>query len=330
MKDSLLGIDIGANEIKLVVLEKGSLVETIRERLPRDLMQNGRITSFDALGEFINGVCKENKLNQKRCALLLPEHLTYVRHVTMPMMKEAHLRLNLPYEFHDFIQDDKDKYVFDFAVLEKHPAEDGNEVLELTAAAAKKEVIENYTSALRVAGKKLVCVKPVAMTLADLLPLPETTEAGEEYCFINLGYSSTNVYIFRGRDLLATKVIEYGLHMLDQVIAEEKGVDIQIASSYKESNFENVLELESCRNLYHAIAVEVMRVVNFYRFNHPESTLADAYVCGGGANIKALTNAISEQTELTLLSPALLLWEDVMMDDDEAAMFICALGTAIE
>ncbi len=330
MTSSIIGIDIGTNEIKLVVLEKGRMTEAVRERLPRDLVQNGQITSFDALGEFIGTVCKEHKLSPKKCALLLPNALNYVRHITMPMMKESHLRLNLPYEFHDFIQDDKDKYVFDFAVLGTRTTEDGGEVLELMAAAAKKEVIANYTSALRMAGKKLVMVKPAVMALADLLPIPEEGEEGQEYCFINLGHSSTRVHIFCGRDLVATKVIEYGLQMLDQVVAEEKGVDIYIASTYKESNYENVLEAESCQNLYHAIAVEIMRAINFYRFNHPESRLSDAYLCGGGAKIKSLADIIAEQTELTLLSPALLLEDYAMLNDGDAALFACALGTAME
>ncbi len=35
----------------------------------------------------------------------------------LPLMTEEQLRLNLPYEFHDYIGDEMDKYVFDYAMI---------------------------------------------------------------------------------------------------------------------------------------------------------------------------------------------------------------------
>ena len=36
----------------------------------------------------------------------------------MPLMTEEQLRLNLPYEFHDYIGGEMDKYVFDYAMIQ--------------------------------------------------------------------------------------------------------------------------------------------------------------------------------------------------------------------
>ena len=35
----------------------------------------------------------------------------------LPLMTEEQLRLNLPYEFHDYIGNEMDKYVFDYAMI---------------------------------------------------------------------------------------------------------------------------------------------------------------------------------------------------------------------
>lgn len=324
---SMIGIDIGAQSVKLAVLEKGKIKEIVRETMPRDLMQNGQVTSFDALGDFLGTVFREHKLRPKKCALVLPEAYSLVRHITLPMMKESHLRMNLPYEFHDFIQNDKAKYVFDYAVLGVPVDEDGNERLELMAAAARREIIAQYDRAIKVGKKKLVSVQPASMTLANLIPdAPDGTV--QEYCFIDLGHRATMVYIFRGRQLEATKTIEYGLNMLDQLISEQAGVDIHVAASYKESNYDHILDSEECQNFYYTIAVEVMRAINFYRFNNPDSTLTNAYMLGGGADLKPLVQSIQEQTDLTFLSPAMLLGDGETLTDGDLASFAYAIGAA--
>ena len=46
-------------------------------------------------------------------------------------------------------------------------------------------------------------------------------------------------------------------------------------------------------NAFNNIAVELLRALNFYRFSNPESELADIWLCGGGAAIGALTEAIA-------------------------------------
>lgn len=326
MASSLIGVDIGTRELKLAVVENGKITALEREHIPVDLISNGQITSFDALGEYIGAVCKERKLNVKKCSVLLPDSQCFVRYITTPMMKEQHLRINLPFEFHDFIQDDKDKYYFDFAVLSPKNGESDGNTLELMAAATKKGAYWKLWLCHENGGKKLAVAMPNTIGYSNLIPA--VGAENQEYCFIDLGHTSTRINIFQGRRLVATKIIEYGMEMLDNIIAEIKNVDIHIACSYKESNYENVLESEQCINLYNAIAIEVMRAINFYRFNNPESHLEDAYLCGGGAYIKPLAEAIAQNTELTLLSPALLMGNN-KLTDAEATGFAGAIGAAM-
>ena len=74
--------------------------------------------------------------------------------------------MNLPYEFHDFVQGDKDQYFYDYAVVavgEGRKGEDGKEeppTLDLLAAATRKETIAAYRRMLRLAGMKLVRAVP--------------------------------------------------------------------------------------------------------------------------------------------------------------------------
>ena len=49
-----------------------------------------------------------------------------MRRFEMPLMTEEQLRLNLPYEFHDYIGDEMDKYVFDYAMIQTKREDDGS------------------------------------------------------------------------------------------------------------------------------------------------------------------------------------------------------------
>ncbi len=332
MASSFVGIDIGSSQLKLAVTNKGQITALIRDALPEDLVQNGHITSFDAMSEYLRDVFKKNRIDGRKCAVLLPDELVFVRPITMPYMKPEQLKVNLPYEFHDFIADDKNKYVYDYAFLEMREMSEGSREMELIAAAAQKSVIDDYKTLLKRAGLKLATAIPYVMSYSNIINSLESRKTAvedngipTEYCFIDLGHVNSRINIFSGRRLVATKIIEYGLNMLDAAIAEGENVDIHIAKMWKENNHNNVLERENCVNVYNAIAIEIMRAVNFYRFNNQESLLSDAYVCGGGEKIESLLMAIRENTDLTIL-PVNTLLQCPEKFGEEAGMFCCAIG----
>ena len=55
---------------------------------------------------------------------------------------------------------------------------------------------------------------------------------------------------------------------------------------------------EECENAYSSIAMELMRVLNFYRYSNRDSNIGDVWLCGGGAVIEPLREAIGEALDL--------------------------------
>ena len=72
-------------------------------------------------------------------------------------------------------------------------------------------------------------------------------------------------------------------------------------------NHENALEMETCRGIYRAIAVEIMRAVNFYGYSNPASALQTAWLVGGGARNAPLVEQLRQTVSLTLLPAGELL-----------------------
>ncbi|MBQ1411304.1 MAG: pilus assembly protein PilM [Oscillospiraceae bacterium] len=176
--------------------------------------------------------------------------------------------------------------------------EDG---MHLMAAAVPRAVIEDARNMFHKAGMTLVKAAPAVCSFIPLIRSAEEAsgESGE-YCLLDLGYKSIRMYMFRGDRYIVTRELETGLSFLDEVIAEAYGVDAHLAHTYLLTNYDECQSKEYCQNAYNNIAVELMRALNFYRFSNQDSQLSDVWLCGGGAMIAPLRDAITETLDLQI------------------------------
>ena len=330
MANTYTGIDIGSGDIKFAVCSGGSIRRMWSYPLPANLMREGVIVSPEAMSSVIREAAKAGHINVRNCAVSLPGAVSFFRRFTVPAMTTDQLRLNLPYEFNDFIAQEKDKYFYDYAVAGVVKNEDGSpKELDLMAAAAPKETIASYTSMLRRAGFRLRMVMPEEFAYANILREYEKGNPGKrEYCILDLGNAATRVHMFTGPNYETTRIIEYGGATIDSAIAEFCNVDAHVARLYKLANHNDVLNLATCRGVYQSIAVEVLRAINFYNFNNPNSNLTDVYLCGGGALIAPLTETIRSTLDHKLHSVAELMPE-AEREDAELVRYPVAVGVTL-
>lgn len=313
-KKTILGIDIGYDQLKLALVAGGEVISTVSAAMPENLMIEGRITSRETMSELIRTTMKDNKLKANYAAVVLPNEAVYVKNVSMPQMTVDQLVYNLPFEFNDYITGEIRDYVFDYAVLEteeeevqeEFPGVQGGETagkkMSLMAVGAQRSVLEDAQAILRKAGLRMKIAAPALCTYISLIRAGKDRlyQTADEFGILDLGYEAIRLYMFRGDRHVATRVLENGLSTLDDVIADAFGVDVHLAHTYLMSNYENCLEREECLSAYENIAVELMRAMNFYRFSNPDSTLSDLWLCGGGAVIRPLTDAIGEMLDMEL------------------------------
>lgn len=332
MKRSCVGIDIGTCEIKMAVCGGGRIQRTVTEELPDHLVKEGRIVSPQAMSDFIKNAARKNKIKTKNCGVILPSSIAFVRSMTLPAMAREHLELNLSYEFRDFITQEKDKYFYDYAVLGKEEDEAGKpKNFELIGAATLKENIKNYTDLFRRSGFKLVTAIPEELAYMNLINQaarrkgPAVLE--QEYGFVDLGHTAARLHFFKGNKHQANRVIDYGMSLLDLAIAEEHHVDEHIARFYKHANHKQEQESEGCQRIYESITLELMRAINFYRFNSPDNRLEGIYLCGGGSKVAPLVAQITRElpTDVHVITD-LLLPEETRLTDVELCQAAIGVG----
>ena len=348
------GIDIGSERLKMAVCGDQGVVSVAIEEVPESLVKDGRVTSFETMAEVIRDAARKNKINAKDCALALHSRDVFTRRITVPAMTEEELGLNLPFEFRDYIADDKDKYSFDYAVLGMQRDAAGNPVeMDILAAAAPTETIEAYRTMLRRAGFNLKMAAPDIMAYANIIAAfekrqppasmpaagatlpngadtpvldaaggsaaagitgsgpasalpngataPQMPAASRDYCFLDVGYDSTTVYLFPQGKYEVARIVEFGVGLLASAVADYFSVDESLARTYLSTDYEGAQRIQPCLDLYERLGVEAARIVSFFNFNYPESQLNVLHYCGNGSGIAPLIDALREHVSVDLV-----------------------------
>ena len=328
MAKSCLGIDIGKDQLKLVLMKGETIQKAVSVQMPEGLLKEGRIVSVETTGELIRKTMRENKIRCKEAAVVVSSGICFLRNVTMPEMTADQLVYNLPYEFRDYITDELKKYVFDYSwgsaeelpkakKPKKQPkkkkgeekpdekAEDSEErrgEMELLAAAAPLEAIDDLRLMARKAGLKLTFAAPEVSACENLLhyKLKEESDKDKEYGILDLGSTSSRLLIFKGDRHQVTRIIERGMEQVEELLADSLHIDIHLAHTWLLTNHEDCVNSEVCQDAFSQISVELMRALNFYQFSNPDSRLEDIYICGGGASIESMRESLKENLDVTI------------------------------
>jgi len=327
MSKKIIGVDLGASEVKFAVLDGSTVEKTVHVQTPENLIRNGLPVSPEAMAVFLKETASKFGLRGKNWALSLSPSQSFTRCVTVPRMNAEQLGLNLPYEFRDYITQGKEKYQFDYAVLEYRQGEDGaGDEMDLMACAALKSVLTLLQATFRQAGMRLKIIVPEEFAYRNLIrqALPE---GNEPVCLVDLGHSSTRIHIFKGERFEVTRIIDLGGAYQDNVIAELLGADPFSARTRKQANQEGILESEACLEFYRSIALEIMRAINFYNYDS-QAALERIYVMGGGVLNKYLLRELEAGLDLEIINAAELLPEYKNVEHGTLCLFAAAAGAA--
>ena len=331
MSKTVLAFDIGESTMK-IAQKSGNGIKVHAVQMPDNLMKDGIVQMPHMLSDFLKEVKRDLSLPGGECGLVVPDELVVCRSLLLPAMTEKQLKVNLPFEFSDYISGEPNKYVYDYALEEMIYDEEGKPLeMKLTGAVMSKESVTGYVNMFKNAGLKLRTLIPQEITLKNMMKAAVESgkaQADKEYCIVNLGHRSTQVYIFKGAEMVVFRTIHLGGQIVDEAIAENENVDVYVARNHKNRNYNKVLDAEYVTDTYGRIAVEVMKVINFYRFNNRESTLEEIYFMGGGSNIPALCSSIAEINEFTQKPMTELLPANVAADTDMIG--VIALGVLLQ
>lgn len=288
----VVGVDIGDYRIKISYIVKGKIKEFFYENIPDNAVKGGMIQYWDAMAEFLRDTFKAHKLRCKSVIFSVPVNGVYVRTVDLPVMTVKQLELNLPFEFHDYISDDTDKYFYDYAVIER-----GDKNMKLLAVACSKELIERYRTLAKNAKLNAVGLVPDVIGIQRILKrynqlysVPED----KDYAILDMGDQSFKIHFYNHGVYDVTRSLEPGGYSFAETISSINGTDVHIARISEEENVDDIQNHEKLLQLYESRAVEIMRALNFYSYSNTANTIDTLYYFGGSGYIRKLVETLSE------------------------------------
>ncbi len=310
MARQLTAFDIGQSMAKVVTVAAGQVKKAAVVEVPDNMVQGGVVQFNDALGDTLKTAMKEQGLGRGNAAVILPESLVFARNVTVPPMTEAQLRYNLPFEFKDYLTQEKSQYYFDYAVQEIVREDNIPKEMRLFACAALKSTIESYRALFRAVGCKLTLALPEEAAYGALVAnyiQRSAEEAQEDFCLVDVGYRGLRMYIYQGAEFRNRRSVDLGLQHLEQEISDIRGVDIHVAHTHLMTNYLDAQNMDFSHDIYNRMAVEIMKSVNFYNYNNRDRSLHRICLVGGGAGIEPLRESIAQMTNLEIMEASRLI-----------------------
>lgn len=325
----LLGIDIGSHELKIAECDGKNITKLVSAEVPANLMKNGEIVSYEVCAQFIKDTLKENNISCKNVCVILPENQVFLKQTIVPYMDKKKLLINIPYELHDYLSSEKEEYIYDYSVNETINNEKNTPIqLDITAAAVSKEIISNYTQMFKKAGLKMMYAIPNESTFTNIIKLDKDNTA-KEYAFVDAAHMGTRLFFYTGAKYETTRIIDRGLKSVGEAIAAAENTTEAIALADMKANKNNVLNTDAARDIFGSAVTEVRRAINFYSLNKQNSTLNDVYLCGGGAGIGQMDDALTKNLDVKV-HLAEVLFPTVLCEADNLSKYTCAIGAAIQ
>lgn len=299
MAKRMIGIEIGSESLKMAEFNGRKVKKLAVERMPQNMVRDGRPADPNAMAAFIKGMRKAYGIRGGDCSLVLPPSSVITTHLTLPPMGEAEVMNTLPFEFKDYITGSTDRWMFDF-VLAGTEKDDKGAVknMDVFAAAVPAALMDEYYTIFKKAGFSLKAAMPTEMAWLNLIR--GRRELPRELCILDLGHKHTDMYIFADGRFVIGKIIDLGGEQMDEIVADIMNCDIHTARLHQDENTDNILSSRPVLEAFSRTAVDVMRTVNFYNYDGPDRDLQDIYLCGGGAFVSGLRTAILKSTDMQL------------------------------
>ena len=186
------------------------------------------------------------------------------------------------------------------------------EQLDLLAAACRKELCGQFKKLAKLSRLKLVGLVPSVVGLERILEHMQNGERDKDFAVVDLGTKALRVHFFRKGIYDITRTMEPGceeierLHRGDKTRLDE--LDMDAEDAFWTTQSEKAID-RHLQDRYQSIAVQIMRVLNFYSFNNADNTIDTLYYCGGGARYQALISELAETVEIPVKSIGGLLTE---------------------
>lgn len=302
-----LGLDIGSSSVKIVLLKEVKrrgitnyqLAAFGKKELPPEAIVDGQLMNSTAIVQAIQELIAEQKIKQKEVAIGVSGHSVIIKKISLPRMTEDELDESIQYEAEQYIPFDVKDVNISCAILNK---EDQGAQMDVLLVAAKKDMINDYTTVIAEAGLSPVVVDVDAFAVQNMFEANYDLAKGETVVLINAGASVVNINILADGITTFTRDVTMGGNQFTEEIQKQLNVSYDEAEALKvggkEGDQDAVVPQEVERvisSVAEQMAGEIQRSLDFYASTAADAHITKVYISGGTARIPALFKTIESR-----------------------------------
>ncbi|HEY7726485.1 MAG TPA: type IV pilus assembly protein PilM [Anaeromyxobacteraceae bacterium] len=308
-----VGLDIGSSTVKLVQLKerKGgySLLAWGQAQLPPEAIVDGALMNSSAIVEAVRQVVAEQKVKVKEVAIGVRGHSVIIKKIQLPRMTQEELDESIQWEAEQYIPFDVKDVNIDTQILT--PAGDAAGQMDVLLVAAKKDMINDYTSVCAEAGLSVNVVDVDAFAVQNAYEVNYEASSSETVVLINVGAAVSNINIIANGVTTFTRDITMGGNAFTEEIQKQLNISYDEAEALKvggQGETDAVVPQEVERviqGVADQMAGEIQRSLDFYAATAADNRIARVYLSGGTARIPALFKVVEARASVPveLLNP---------------------------
>ncbi|WP_171818329.1 type IV pilus assembly protein PilM [Pyxidicoccus fallax] len=345
-----LGLDIGSTSIKMILLkeqrkrgEVGYALQSFGMKpLPPEAIVDGALMNSTAIVQAVQELMSELKVKSKDVAIGVSGHSVIIKKIQMPRMSQDELEESIQWEAEQYIPFDVKDVNIDTQILDGG-ANDATGQMDVLLVAAKKDMINDYTTVVSEAGLAPVVVDVDAFAVQNMFSVNYDLPEKETVVLINAGASVVNINIIANGVTVFTRDVTIGGNQFTEEIQKQLNVSYEEAEALKiggnQADADSVVPQDVERvlsSVAEQVAGEIQRSLDFYAGTAADSNFSKVYLSGGTAKIPALFKTIEARTgvPVEILNPFRKIEVDNRKFDpafimDVAPMAAVAVGLAL-
>ncbi len=335
---NLLGLDIGSQSIKMVDIEKtrnGYQLKSLGIGLiPAECIVDKDIMDSETVVDTVKNLRENLKVKARGSATAISGHSVIVKKAELPIMNEGELRQSLPIEAEQYIPFDiNDVYLDTFILGESIERTD---MMDVLFVAAKRELVDEYASAVRNAGLKPMLIDIDVFSLETMYEANYPDAPESIVALVDAGASMINVNILKDGMSIFARDISMGGRQLTERIQREFNVSFERAENIKTgANIEGI-DLEKINYIFKMAAEtyvqEIRRTLDFFLSTMVNENIEKIYMSGGSSRIPGLTKLLEKQMEIPveIINPFnSIRWDDRVFDPEYMAYIAPQMAVAV-
>lgn len=282
----MLGIDIGTYSVKVAVVKKSGKKATIDKVYTEIIPPEAReADALPARQRLITNLIERAGRAEKTIALSVPTSSTILKTIRVASdLSDEELEGEVQLALIDWVPFPLDQVYIDFVGLGKQA--DNPALQEIFVAATKRETVDAAVEHIKVKNIRHKIVDIEATAIGLLIEKMKGEYYRDVYAVVDIGYLSTNTYVYAKDELLFSRSQQIGGQHLTELIAETMGLSEEEAEKRKLTALGTIPQ-RIINHYLNALAEQISTSIELY-LSEAERIFDVVYLTGGGSHLMEL------------------------------------------